>query len=868
MENTEHILKAFTPENISTVFKGKLTSSIIYFIILIILIICIYSTSYITIGILFILHFISLFIYQVYNSKGDILQITASAFVTIIMIGITLVFPDNTTIIQNIQNPEMDGSVMAIIYSTIIYSMLFMLSVSYVDYDDNKYFLLGFSILCIILFILYIIIRNQIPTSITNYQTNSTLAQILIITPFISSVMYLLYFLTNNVKLNSFQESISTSSFNSLILNPEYEKKEHFDLNTYKDMYTKMLILGYTIITTVCFIIFLYSACKYTNLCSYKEYLTYIINGVIIIAIIGLSVKMTISGISSEKSTLLKGGSIKMSEVISSLSLSGGQLTIITFLVMYNIFISKLFNDTCLHSILENIKTKFNLKPILDQICFKVLSDNVPIPFISNSNSKVYCVTDFKYNPLSNEVWYTIIGCIIYIMTFVLYYIIITKDMKTTNNSNLLMFFIVFILFVSILLFINNSNVIKESYFNNALTSYIYAIIVYSILFGIGTIIIYFLSYDDKINVKFKHALTYSLFILFAIFFLFSLISWFIQLFSSFSVTNSDGSTNVLSIILNLAIIITIMAILFKMISYTSYYKESPLLQVIIGSVFYIPCLFISLINYITGYYNQHKGSIPTTPSINSTDIVLLLLIIILYLLYFYLPTFYTTFSSQGGTMLIKEPIYLNNKKALMSYPTLLKADKSIHSYSYGLSCWVFIDGGSSVNSASNKLCSILNYGDKPNLQYKGKNNTFVITYNNNDKDVIDNKFKLDEFGNVIVYETNDLLLQKWNNIIFNYSSGIMDIFINGELKQSYEGNIPYMKHDTISSGQDDGIHGGICNVVYYNKELTMEKISNIYNSVKLLNPPILLNYYDSLYLSSLKIENMTEKIGLNQIKN
>ena len=46
-----------------------------------------------------------------------------------------------------------------------------------------------------------------------------------------------------------------------------------------------------------------------------------------------------------------------------------------------------------------------------------------------------------------------------------------------------------------------------------------------------------------------------------------------------------------------------------------------------------------------------------------------------------------------------------------------------------------------------------------------------------------------------------------------------------------------------------------------------MEKISNIYNSVKLLNPPILLNYYDSLYLSSLKVENITQQIGLNQIK-
>jgi hypothetical protein len=278
------------------------------------------------------------------------------------------------------------------------------------------------------------------------------------------------------------------------------------------------------------------------------------------------------------------------------------------------------------------------------------------------------------------------------------------------------------------------------------------------------------------------------------------------------------------------------------MITYSDYYKESPLLQVIIGSVFYIPCFLISLINKLTGYYKENKSSIQEI-NINSTDVVLLIIIIILYILYFYLPNIYTKYSSQGGKMLIQEPIYLNNKKLLISDSS---TEKSLHTYSYGLSCWVFIDGGSSVNSANDKLCSILNYGNKPNLQYKGKNNTFVITYDNkNKKDNVDNKYKLDEFGNIIIYETNELLLQKWNNIIFNYSSGIIDIFINGDLKQSYEGNIPYMTNDNIVSGHEDGINGGICNVVYYKNALTMEKISNIYNSVKMLNPPILLNYYD-----------------------
>jgi hypothetical protein len=538
---------------------------------------------------------------------------------------------------------------------------------------------------------------------------------------------------------------------------------------------------------------------------------------------------MTLNGIDN---SLFKEG-------MSSLFLSKNQMTIIAFLVMYNIFLSKLFNDGCLKNTIDNISNYFNLKPLLEQICI-------------NFNSDVYCATYFEFNPLSSKVWYSILGCIIYLITFVLYYKIITKNMK-----NVLMFFIVFILFISIILLINSSNVIKDSYFN--VSSYLYAMIAYMFLFSIGTIMIYVMSYDDKVNATFKQILTYSLFILFGIFFLFSLINWVIQFFDTFS-TKSDGTTSVVGIILNFAIIITIMAILFKMISYSDYYNESPLLQVIIGSVFYIPCFLISVINRVTGYYKETK--IPKVEGfhVNLTDIILLVMIIVLYILYFYLPTIYTNYSSQGGKMLIQEPIYLNNTKVLINHSSLVKIEKS---YSYGLSCWVFIDGGSSVNSANDKLCSILNYGNKPNLKYKGKNNTFVITYDDN-KDDVDNKYNLDEFGNIIIYETTELLLQKWNNIIFNYNSGIIDIFINGELKQSYEGKIPYMTNDNIVSGENDGIHGGICNVVYYNNALTMDKISNIYNSVKMLNPPILLNYYDMLYLSSLKIENISERIGVN----
>jgi len=104
---------------------------------------------------------------------------------------------------------------------------------------------------------------------------------------------------------------------------------------------------------------------------------------------------------------------------------------------------------------------------------------------------------------------------------------------------------------------------------------------------------------------------------------------------------------------------------------------------------------------------------------------------------------------------------------------------------------------------------------------------------------------------------------------VINYNSGILDIFINGKLQQSFNGgSIPYMKLDNITIGEKNGLHGGICNVVYFSDALNIKQVYYLYTSVKDLNPPILMNYYDSLYLSSIKVENATEKIGLNQIAN
>jgi hypothetical protein len=106
-------------------------------------------------------------------------------------------------------------------------------------------------------------------------------------------------------------------------------------------------------------------------------------------------------------------------------------------------------------------------------------------------------------------------------------------------------------------------------------------------------------------------------------------------------------------------------------------------------------------------------------------------------------------------------------------------------------------------------------------------------------KNTKNTNLSFDKNGNRIVYTKNNVLLQKWNNIILNYNGGVLDIFINGELVRSNIDVVPYYTLDNLTIGQDTGIQGGICNVVYFKKPLTVVNIYYLYNLLKDKTPPI-----------------------------
>jgi hypothetical protein len=200
------------------------------------------------------------------------------------------------------------------------------------------------------------------------------------------------------------------------------------------------------------------------------------------------------------------------------------------------------------------------------------------------------------------------------------------------------------------------------------------------------------------------------------------------------------------------------------------------------------------------------------------------------------------------GNMILNNPIYLNNETILGTYENLntqysktnssknyadSSEDESDESneeqfiYNYAISSWIYINyQGANMNSSYSKYTTLLNYGNKPTIEYNGLLNKIRVRMAQGQDGLLD------------IYETTELKMNKWNNFFINYTGGTLDIFINGELVASEPGVVPYMEYDSVISGETPGIHGGICNVQYFNKALNKSSIESLYSSFKDKSPP------------------------------
>ena len=143
--------------------------------------------------------------------------------------------------------------------------------------------------------------------------------------------------------------------------------------------------------------------------------------------------------------------------------------------------------------------------------------------------------------------------------------------------------------------------------------------------------------------------------------------------------------------------------------------------------------------------------------------------------------------------ILLNKPVYTDNLKILGSFENF-KKDLGEYNYQYSFSCWVFLhEQPPSKSYANTKFTSIVNYGNKPNILFNASKGILQITNKNKQHD------------SEVLFQTNTIPLQKWNNIVINYEGGTLDVFINKKLVSSNPNIIPYMSHDLVTSGYKDG---------------------------------------------------------------
>jgi hypothetical protein len=295
--------------------------------------------------------------------------------------------------------------------------------------------------------------------------------------------------------------------------------------------------------------------------------------------------------------------------------------------------------------------------------------------------------------------------------------------------------------------------------------------------------------------------------------------------------TSSSGLT---SFILNVILVVIVLSLIYK----TFFVKlpvgnsnKNAFFSLLMNLLFYIPCIFGDLMEKASSEYNATtKGSV-----------IALVISILIIVSYFVLPKLTQKVQLRGGKQLVNKPVYTDQLYTLGNYIQLNGSDQI--DYQYAISFWVFIDAAPpSTSAAYSKYTSLLNFGFKPNVMYNAEKNTLIVITQQkfSNQNVGNELVDIDDKNKKIIYKNDKFLLQKWNNIIINYTGGTMDVFLNGQLVSSAKNIIPYSTLDNLTIGEDNGIKGGICNVIYFNKALDSMSIKGLYNQSKEDSPPVL----------------------------
>jgi hypothetical protein len=221
-----------------------------------------------------------------------------------------------------------------------------------------------------------------------------------------------------------------------------------------------------------------------------------------------------------------------------------------------------------------------------------------------------------------------------------------------------------------------------------------------------------------------------------------------------------------------------------------------------------------------------------------NTTYILFITELVFIIFYLYFPKLANkVLSGTNGKPILSDSRFLTNEYRISASELMIKDNKKqndteskkTYREDFAISMWTYIDPQPNNYSAYTGESNVFTFAD----------NTPRITYYNKPDDV-NNRNKL-----VFYYKDDKFTIanepQKWTNILLNYSSNTLDIFINGELKRTFTITEPN-NYDTLNEiiiGSSNGLDGAICNISFFNKTLSKFEINNNYKLLMNKNPPV-----------------------------
>jgi len=141
-------------------------------------------------------------------------------------------------------------------------------------------------------------------------------------------------------------------------------------------------------------------------------------------------------------------------------------------------------------------------------------------------------------------------------------------------------------------------------------------------------------------------------------------------------------------------------------------------------------------------------------------------------------------------------PVYLNKKTQVGSFKELHNDERN-YNYTIDFLYWINPQPPN-TNENYSKYTNIMEYGERPKVEYNPLTNKLRVQCKMNDNDT------------ETICEIDEIKFQKWNNMKIVVNNGFMDVFNNGKLVGSKQNISPHITYENVNLGEDNGIYGGI----------------------------------------------------------